>query len=76
MFSTDNKHSPKYLPIKGIWGRNTRFLQERCKPSTVMVVFTRSNPSLLKQIQLVRALHPGAEDANASQGTTHSFGTL
>lgn len=41
-----------------------------------MVVFTRSNPSLLKQIQLVRALHPGAEDASAFQGTTHSFGIL
>lgn len=41
-----------------------------------MVVFPRSNPPLLKQIQLLRALHPGAEDANAFQGTTHSFGIL
>lgn len=35
---------PNTFPIKG---RNTHFFPERCKPSTVMVVFSRSNPPVL-----------------------------
>lgn len=55
---TGNKHNPKCFPTKRIWGSNTYLFIETCKNNTVMVIFTRSNPPQLKQIQLVRAPQP------------------